>query len=169
MARQVASSEPAATQVWDTVENLGVAAEMSPQVVSSEPAATQVLAVTVEMVGVTALVAAVHDIHTEFMASHLGVAAEMAPQVVSSEPAATQVLDTVEILGVAAEMARQVASLEPAATQVLDTVENLGVAAEMAAQVSSAIVVQDLAPIAERSTCWTVDARLHEAAAERNS
>jgi hypothetical protein len=61
MAAQVASSEPAATQALDTVDHLGVAAEMAAQVASSEPAATQVLAVTVEMVGVAALVAAVHD------------------------------------------------------------------------------------------------------------
>jgi hypothetical protein len=78
-------------------------AEMAAQVVSSAPAATQVLGVTVEMVGVPALVAAVHDTHAEFVASHLGVAAEMAAQVVSSAPAATQVFAvTVDTVGVSA-------------------------------------------------------------------
>ena len=61
MAAQVASSEPAATQALDTVDHLTRLAEMAAQVVSLEPAATQVLAIAVEMVGVAAVVAAVHD------------------------------------------------------------------------------------------------------------
>jgi hypothetical protein len=52
MAPQVVSSEPTATQALDTVDHLGVAAEMAAQVASLEPAATQVLAVTVEHLGV---------------------------------------------------------------------------------------------------------------------
>jgi len=61
MAAQVVSSEPAATQALDTVDHLTKRAEMAAQVASVEPAATQVLAIAVEMVGVAAVVAAVHD------------------------------------------------------------------------------------------------------------
>ena len=61
MAAQVASSEPTATQALDTVDHAGAAAEMAAHVASVEPAATQVLAIAVEMVGVAAVVAAVHD------------------------------------------------------------------------------------------------------------
>ena len=61
MTAQVASSEPTATQALDTVDHAGAAAEMAAHVASVEPAATQVLAIAVEMVGVAAVVAAVHD------------------------------------------------------------------------------------------------------------
>ena len=65
MAAQVASSEPTTTQSLVTVEYLTRLAEMAAQVASLEPTATQVLGVTVDIVGVSADVAAVHDTQTE--------------------------------------------------------------------------------------------------------
>ena len=56
-----ATQAPATTGLVVAALHLLRVAEMAAQVASSEPAATQVLAVTVEMVGVAALVAAVHD------------------------------------------------------------------------------------------------------------
>ena len=126
--------DAAGTHAEDPASHLLRVAEMAAQVASLEPAVTHVLAVTVEMVGVSALVAAVHDTHAEFVASHLGVAAEMAAQGGSSEPTTTQSLVTVEYLTRLAEMAAQVASLEPTATQVLGvTVDIVGVSADVAA------------------------------------
>jgi hypothetical protein len=65
MAAQVASLEPTTTQSLVTVEYLTRLAEMAAQVASLEPTATQVLGVTVDIVGVSADVAAVHDTQTE--------------------------------------------------------------------------------------------------------
>ena len=65
MAAQVVSSEPTTTQSLVTVEYLTRLAEMAAQVASLEPTATQVLGVTVDIVGVSADVAAVHDTQTE--------------------------------------------------------------------------------------------------------
>jgi len=95
-ATQAPATPPAAAL------HLGRAAEMAAQLSSVVPAATQVLGVTVEIVGVAEVVAAVHE--TQALVAHLGRAAEMAPQVASLSPTATQVLAvTVEHAGVPPE------------------------------------------------------------------
>jgi len=181
-----AQSAEAAHATQAAFTNLGMAVEMAAQVASVEPAATQVLAVAVEQTSAPALpVQSAEAAHaTQAEPTNLGLAALMAAQVAASVPAAIHAVETVDHAGLAVSMAAHVASLEPTATQVLTVAveqtsvpvqsevprqatqdplpaaaSHLGVAASLATQLSSSVAAVQQAALSAGVSI------LHEAAA----